>query len=120
MDKQESLEKLLLIIDDLKLLAEKGIPLLVEGPNDILSLKNLKINANFITVSNTPVFQIADDLIAENISEVILLTDFERAGRVYAKNIMKEFQSRGIKVNDMIRKEVYIRLFREELILTAI
>ncbi|AEK20369.1 hypothetical protein MMMIC1C10_03790 [Methanococcus maripaludis] len=106
MDKQESLEKLLLIIDDLKSLAENGIPILVEGPNDILSLKNLKIRANFITVSNTPVFQIADDLITKNISEVILLTDFDRAGREYAKNIMEEFQSRGIKVNNLIRKEI--------------
>ena len=106
MKRKEYFEKLIEIIEELKEESKKGTPLLVEGKNDILSLKNLGIDGYFIKVSNTPFFEIADELVKHNIKEVILLTDFDKAGRDYAKEIIKEFQSRGIKVNNEIRKNI--------------
>lgn len=106
MNKKECLEALLEIIDELKLLAEDGTPILVEGKRDIESLKNLGVRGNFILISRTPAFQIADKLKVDKISEVILLTDFDRAGKRYARDLFEEFQSRGIKVNNLIRNDI--------------
>ncbi|ABR54565.1 2,5-diamino-6-hydroxy-4-(5-phosphoribosylamino)pyrimidine 1-reductase [Methanococcus vannielii SB] len=106
MDKKESLRKIVETIDNIKELAEYGIPVLIEGKKDAESLKNLGISGRFIFVSRTPIFQIADTLKKEGILEVILLTDFDKAGKKYAREILSEFQNRGIKVNNILRNEL--------------
>lgn len=106
MNKREFLIKLLETIDELKEESERGFPILVEGKKDIKSLKNLGIEGDFIEVIGTPIFQIADKLIAEGVREVILLTDFDRRGKRHAKDIIEEFESRGIKVNRKIREKI--------------
>jgi 2,5-diamino-6-(ribosylamino)-4(3H)-pyrimidinone 5'-phosphate reductase len=102
----EHLIKLMEVIEELKEEAERGIPILVEGKKDIKSLRNLGVEGTFVMVSRTPVFEIADEFIENNIREVILLTDFDRRGRKYAKVIVEELQGRGIKVNTEIRKKI--------------
>ncbi|EHP88816.1 toprim domain-containing protein [Methanotorris formicicus] len=104
--RMEYLMKLMEVIEELKEEAKRDIPIIVEGKKDIESLKNLGIDGTFITVSRTPIFEIADELIANNIKEVILLTDFDKKGRQFAKAILDELRSRGIKVNTEIRKKI--------------
>ncbi|AEF95833.1 toprim domain-containing protein [Methanotorris igneus] len=104
--RMEYLIKLMEVIEELKEEVERGIPIIVEGKKDVKSLRNLGVDGIFITVSRTPIFEIADELIANNIREVILLTDFDKRGRQFARAIVDELQSRGIKVNTEIRKKI--------------
>ncbi len=108
MNRKEYLLNLIKTIKELKEESKRGIPILVEGRKDIESLKKLGIDGNFITVSHTPFFEIADELVNQGVKEVILLTDFDRAGKHYAREIIEELETRGIKVNKNIRKDIIL------------
>lgn len=108
MNRKEYLLNLIKTIEELKEESKRGIPILVEGKKDIESLKKLGIYGNFITVSHTPFFEIADELVKQGVKEVILLTDFDRAGKHYAREIIEELETRGIKVNKNIRRDIII------------
>ena len=98
--------KLMEIIEELRYENNCGIPIIVEGKRDIQSLRKLGIEGIIISISKTPLFKIADELREENIKEVILLTDFDRAGRRYAKDITAELESKKIKVNRSFRRDI--------------
>ncbi|ACV25098.1 toprim domain-containing protein [Methanocaldococcus fervens] len=107
MRRDEYFEKLLEVIEELKIEAEEK-PIIVEGKRDVESLEKLGIEGTFIVISKTPVYLIADELVRKGIKEVILLTDFDRRGRLLAKAIVEEFRHRGIKVNTKLRHEIFI------------
>ena len=100
------LQKLIEVIEELKYENSLGIPIIVEGKRDVQSLRKLGIEGIIIPISKVPIFQVADVLIEEGIREVILLTDFDRAGRQYAKEIIVEFESKRIKVNRSFRRDI--------------
>jgi 2,5-diamino-6-(ribosylamino)-4(3H)-pyrimidinone 5'-phosphate reductase len=106
MKREEYFLKLIETIDELKYESKSGIPILVEGKKDIVSLKKLGIDGNFTTVSRTPFFEIADELVKQGVKEVILLTDFDRAGKQHAREIIKELERKRIKVNKNIRRDI--------------
>ncbi|ADG13002.1 toprim domain-containing protein [Methanocaldococcus infernus] len=107
MRRDEYFERLLEVIEELKIEAEDK-PIVVEGIRDVESLERLGIEATFIVIAKTPIYLIADELISLGVKEVILLTDFDKRGRKLAKAIVEEFRQRGIKVNTKIRKEIFI------------
>ncbi|WP_292459685.1 toprim domain-containing protein [Methanothermococcus sp.] len=106
MKRKEYFLKLIETIDVLKHESKNGTPILVEGKKDIASLKKLGVDGNFITVSHIPFFEIADELVKQGIKDVILLTDFDRTGKRYAREIINELESRGINVNKNIRRDI--------------
>ena len=107
MRREEYFEKLLEVIEELKIEAEEK-PIIVEGKKDMESLVKLGVEGTFIIIAKTPVYLIADELVRKGIKEVILLTDFDRRGKMLAKAIVEEFRHRGIKVNTKIRHEIFI------------
>ncbi|MBW9220749.1 toprim domain-containing protein [Methanothermococcus sp. SCGC AD-155-M21] len=98
--------KLMEILDELHYENSCGIPIIVEGKRDIQSLRKLGIEGTIISISKTPIFKLVDELREENIKEIILLTDFDRAGRQYAKDIIVELESKKIKVNRSFRRGI--------------
>jgi len=106
MKRKEYLLNLIETIEELKEESKRGIPILVEGKKDMESLRKLGIDGNFITVSHIPFFEIADELVKQGVKEVILLTDFDRTGKQYAREIIKELETRRIKVNKTIRRDI--------------
>jgi 5S rRNA maturation endonuclease (ribonuclease M5) len=107
MRREAYFEKLLDVIEELKIEAEEK-PIIVEGKKDMESLVKLGVEGTFIIIAKTPVYLIADELVRKGIKEVILLTDFDRRGKMLAKAITEEFRHRGIKVNTKIRHEIFI------------
>jgi len=107
MRRDEYFEKLLEVIEELKIEAEEK-PIIVEGKKDVESLEKLGVEGTFIIIAKTPIYLIADELVRKRVKEVILLTDFDRRGRMLAKAIVEEFRHRGIKVNTKIRHEIFI------------
>ena len=106
MRRSQHLQKLIEVIEELKYENSLGIPIIVEGKRDVQSLRKLGVEGIIIPISKVPIFEVVDILIEEGIREVILLTDFDRAGRQYAKEIIVEFESKRIKVNRSFRRDI--------------
>jgi len=106
MKRNPYLPKLIEVIEELKYENSLGIPIIVEGKRDVQSLRKLGVEGTIIPISKVPIYQVVDVLVEEGIREVILLTDFDRAGRQYAKEIIVEFESKRIKVNRSFRRDI--------------
>lgn len=102
-----SFKKLCCIIEDLKICAEQGIPILIEGKKDENALKTLGIRGEFIQVSGSgfKLFEIVE-MATESSSKVIILTDFDKKGEELAKRLAQDIQSLGAYPNLDLRKKI--------------
>ena len=102
-----SFKKLSCIIEELKICAEQGMPILIEGKKDEEALKNLGIDGNFIKVSGSglKLFEIAEKAVKSS-SKVIILTDFDKKGIELAKRLAEDIQSLGCYPNLEIRRKI--------------
>ncbi len=102
-----SFKKLCCIIEDLKICAEQGIPILIEGKKDENALKTLGIRGKFIQVSGSgfKLFEIVE-MATESSSKVIILTDFDKKGEELAKRLAQDIQSLGAYPNLDLRKKI--------------
>lgn len=75
--------------------------ILVEGKRDIKALNRLGIeNVHSI---DKPIYLIIENIAKRN-KEVIILTDFDRTGKILYFKLKHELQRNGIKVNDKYRR----------------
>jgi 5S rRNA maturation endonuclease (ribonuclease M5) len=102
-----SLKKLSCIIEELKICAEQGMPILIEGKKDENALKELGIDGTFIKVSGSglKLFEIAEKSVKLS-SKVIILTDFDKKGEQLAKRLAEDIQSLGSYPNLEIRRKI--------------
>jgi 5S rRNA maturation endonuclease (ribonuclease M5) len=75
--------------------------IVVEGQNDIEALKELKVNGSIISVKTAgkSFLDILMEIEEQNISQVVLLLDFDRRGREWAKRLKQSLEEKRIKVN---------------------
>ncbi|MDP3066000.1 MAG: toprim domain-containing protein [Methanobacteriaceae archaeon] len=94
------------IIEELKIQAKEGIPLLVEGKKDERALGELGIQGNFIKVSGSglKLFEIAE--IAAESPRVVILTDFDRKGSELAQRLADDIQGLGCHPDLLFRKKI--------------
>ena len=97
---QRLLEELNTVLARLSEEAGQGIPLIVEGRSDIEALRSLGIEGRFVALkaAGKPVPDLALEM-CEGVSEVIILTDFDSAGREQAHRLALELERLGIKAN---------------------
>jgi len=102
-----SFKKLSCIIEELKICAEQGMPILIEGKKDEKALKKLGIDGTFIKVSGSglKLFEIAEKSVKLS-SKVIILTDFDKKGEQLAKRLAEDIQSLGSYPNLEIRRKI--------------
>lgn len=81
--------------------AAKDTLIVVEGQNDIEALKGLKVDGSIISVKTAgkSFLDILMEIEEQNISQVILLLDFDRRGREWAKRLKQSLEEKRIKVN---------------------
>ncbi|MEM2921171.1 MAG: hypothetical protein QXF26_02505 [Candidatus Bathyarchaeia archaeon] len=78
--------------------ASYGIPILVEGKNDVEALRMLNVIGETIAMKNSG--RVLDDMLQEIRShEVIVFVDFDRHGSELAKKILLRLEHRGVKAN---------------------
>lgn len=94
------LEELMDVLARLSEEAARGVPVLVEGRSDVKALRELGINGFLVAVrtSRKPMADLALEF-AEMTDEVIVLTDFDPAGREQAKAWAHELERIGLKAN---------------------
>ncbi|MFQ6087042.1 MAG: toprim domain-containing protein [Candidatus Bathyarchaeia archaeon] len=94
-------EKVLQLLEQLVAEAAKGTLIVVEGQNDIEALKELNVEGNIISVKTAgrSFLDILTEIEEQNISEAILLLDFDRRGREWTKRLKQRLEEKRIKVN---------------------
>ena len=78
-----------------------GTPILVEGKNDIETLRALGVEGKIISVKTggKSLLAVASELENGKASEVILLLDFDRRGKQATNRLRHNLERVGIKVN---------------------
>ncbi len=98
---QRKAEKLAQLLERLAAEATKSALIVVEGQNDIEALKELAIQGNIISVKTAgkSFLDILTEIEEQNISKVILLLDFDRRGREWAKRLKQCLEEKRIRVD---------------------
>jgi 2,5-diamino-6-(ribosylamino)-4(3H)-pyrimidinone 5'-phosphate reductase len=98
---KEKEERLLQVLASLAEQTGKGIPIVVEGKNDVETLKMLGIEG--ITISAKTGGKSLLDVVSEveklGVQEAILLFDFDRRGREWTKRVKLHLEKVGITPN---------------------
>lgn len=99
----ESVTKL---IGDVAAHSRRGVPVIVEGPNDVKTLRKLGITGPIFCAKSRRLGLVDFlDSIATH-SEVIVLTDFDKEGRALAWRLRRDLSQMRVKVNVEIWKQL--------------
>ena len=98
----ERLEKLEELILELRELSESGAIIVVEGRKDMESLRFLGINGEIKLASQQPLIEFTESL-SKSGKKIVLLTDWDKKGRVVAGKIIKHLSAYGIMPNIDVR-----------------
>jgi len=97
---QEKLEKIQKLLERLATESAKGIPIIVEGPNDEKALHELSISGEIISAKTFKSFvHIMSEIEERGHKEVILLMDFDRRGKEWTKRLAQNLERMRIKPN---------------------
>ena len=111
MDFKKSIEDLEKIIDELGE-ENRSIPIIVEGKKDIEALRKLDISGSIISVNaGLPLIDFCDK-IAQEQTDIIILTDWDRKGGYLCRTIKKNLEGRvncNTKYRELFAKNAMIR-----------
>jgi len=97
------LEKLLLELLEKN---NEGIPIVVEGDNDITALKLLGFTGVIIRLNQgKPLFNVVEEW-SKVYAEMIILTDWDRTGGRLAKTLSEAFEANEMKYDLEFRKQL--------------
>jgi 2,5-diamino-6-(ribosylamino)-4(3H)-pyrimidinone 5'-phosphate reductase len=86
--------------------SRRGVPVIVEGPNDVRTLRKLGIPGPIFCAKSRRLGLVDFlDSIATH-SEVIILTDFDKEGRALAWRLRKDLSQMRVKVNVEVWKQL--------------
>ena len=110
---EETLEKLEELLVELREHASKGVPIIVEGADDVRALKKLEVKGRLHKISSgKSLLNFIEGLAGPK--EAIILTDFDRAGDKLAEFCAKHLKRLGVdpitelreKLKLLVRKDV--------------
>ena len=95
--------------------SRRGVPVIVEGPNDVRALRALGILGPVFCVKSRRLGLVDFlDSIATH-SQVLILTDFDKEGRALAWRLRRDLSQMRVKVNTEIWKQLKA-LVRSEIV----
>ena len=109
----EALEQIEELLAELGEKASDGVPIIVEGMDDVKALKRLGIDGRFHKISSgNSLLNFVESFSGSK--EIIVLTDFDRAGDELASFIAKHAKSLGVepitgfrdKLKPLVRRDV--------------
>ena len=99
-------EAVIELIGDVAAHSRRGVPVIVEGPNDVKALRKLGITGPIFCAKSRRLGLVDFlDSIA-TYSEVIILTDFDKEGRALAWRLRRDLSQMRVKVNVEIWKQL--------------
>ena len=104
--KERRFEAVIELIGDVAAHSRRGVPVIVEGPNDVKTLRKLGITGPIFCAKSRRLGLVDFlDSIA-TYSEVIILTDFDKEGRALAWRLCRDLSQMRVKVNVEIWKQL--------------
>ena len=104
---KEKIEKAEELLERLAFQSAKGIPIIVEGQNDIATLRKLALNGDIIAAKTRKSFlTLATEIEKLDTEEVILLMDFDRRGREWTKRLTQYLERTKVKPNTFYWQEL--------------
>ena len=104
MERLESIEEIIL---ELRVLADTGAIIVVEGRRDVESLRSLGISGEMRLATQKPLLEFTEQL-SRSGKEIVLLTDWDKKGGIMAHKIIDHLLFYGIMPNTDIRSRIGI------------
>jgi len=101
-------EKIMKLLERLAKKSAKGIPIIVEGKNDVNSLQRLNVNGNIISAktSGKSLLDVLNEVERTGKREVVLLMDFDKRGREWTKRLTQHLEKMRIKPNSLFWRKL--------------
>ena len=98
---EKKLEKVNTLLERLQKLSAKGIPIVVEGKNDVVALSRLGVFGDFVLAKTggKSFLDVVAEIEQKEKNEVVLLLDFDRPGREWTKRLSISLERMKISPN---------------------
>jgi 5S rRNA maturation endonuclease (ribonuclease M5) len=105
---EKKLEKILKLLERLATELTKGIPIIVEGRNDVNALHELDLEGDIIKAksSGKSFLDVLGEIERRGKREVILLMDFDRQGKEWTNRLARRLEEMRIKPNLLFWKRL--------------
>jgi 2,5-diamino-6-(ribosylamino)-4(3H)-pyrimidinone 5'-phosphate reductase len=105
---ERKIDEIQKLIKDLSEEMANGIPVIVEGYNDVKTLNRLGLNGEIICVKTMgkTFLDVIREIERRNLKEVILLMDFDRQGRKMTILLTRNFEVMKVKSNLIFWKKL--------------
>ena len=109
------MEKILQLLERLGKETAKGVPIIVEGKNDVQALQKLDVNGDFILAKTAgkSFLDTLSEVEKKEKQEVVLLMDFDKRGKEWTKRLIQHLEKMRIKPNSFFWKELLGLVGRE-------
>ena len=105
---EKKLEKILKLLEKLTTESAKGVPIIVEGRNDVNALHELGLEGDIISAksSGKSFLDVLSEVEGRGKREVILLMDFDRHGKEWTNRLTRRLEEMRITPNLLFWKEL--------------
>ena len=112
---KEKEEKILEVLEQLAEESAKGTPIIVEGKNDITTLRALGVKGKLLSAKTggKSLLEAVSEIERQGSREVILLLDFDRRGKELTKRLKQQLEKIGINPNLLFWRELSALVSRE-------
>jgi len=109
------MEKILQLLERLGKETANGVPIIVEGKNDVQALQKLDVKGDFILAktSGKSFLDTLSEVEKKGKNEVILLMDFDKRGKEWTKRLTQHLEKMKIKPNSFFWRELLSLVGRE-------
>ncbi len=106
---EKRLEKIQVLLDRLQQKSSKGVPIVVEGKNDVYALRRLGICGKLVLAktSGKSFFDVQDEIEQTSKREIILLFDFDRRGKEWTNRLARCLEEMKITPNLVFWKMLF-------------
>jgi len=112
---EKKMEKILKLLERLGKETVKGVPIIVEGKNDVHALQKLDVKGDFILAKTAgkSFLDTLSEVEKKEKQEVILLMDFDKRGKEWTKRLTQHLEKMKIKPNSFFWRELLSLVGRE-------
>ena len=112
---EKKMEKILQLLERLGKETAKGVPIIVEGKNDVHALQKLDVKGDFILAktSGKSFLDTLSEVEKKGKQEVILLMDFDKRGKEWTKRLTQHLEKMKIKPNSFFWRKLLSLVGRE-------
>jgi len=105
---EKTKERIFELLERLAKESAKGTPIIVEGKNDVDTLRKLEVEGDVIPAktSGKSFLNVLSEIEKQGKREVIILMDFDRRGREWTKRLIRHLERMRIKPNSFFWREL--------------